>query len=88
MDFWPTAALAAAPRLQIAACLAGQSRSTQELATLLGLSQSVISRHLRQMTQAGLRTARRDGYCVLYSLDPTRLDQISAAIADIAAPDN
>ncbi|WP_260867705.1 helix-turn-helix domain-containing protein [Streptomyces sp. SAJ15] len=79
-------ALAAAPRLHIATCLATQSRSTQELATLLGLSQSVISRHLQQMTQAGLTTTRRDGYYVLYSLDPTRLDQIAAALAGLATP--
>ncbi|WP_254705946.1 ArsR/SmtB family transcription factor [Streptomyces vilmorinianum] len=79
-------ALAATPRLQIVACLARQRRSTQELATLLGLSQSVISRHLQQMTQAGLTTTRRDGYYVLYSLAPTRLDQIAAAITDLATP--
>ncbi|MFE2721496.1 DUF5937 family protein [Kitasatospora sp. NPDC059327] len=81
-------ALAAAPRLQIAACLAAQSRSTQELATLLGLSQSVISRHLQQMTQAGLTTTRRDGYYVLYSLDPTRLNQIATAITGLNTPDD
>jgi DNA-binding HxlR family transcriptional regulator len=53
-------ALAAAPRLQIITHLAAQSRSTQELATLLGLSASVTSRHLHQLTQAGLTTTRRD----------------------------
>ncbi|MGW7824105.1 hypothetical protein ACWGLF_39765 [Streptomyces puniciscabiei] len=37
------------------------SRSTKELATLLGLSRSVISRRLRQTTQAGLNTTWRDG---------------------------
>ncbi len=76
-------ALAATPRLQIVAHLAGQSRSTQELAALLGLSASVISRHLQQMTQAGLTTTRRVGY---YALDRTRLDEIAAALAGLAAP--
>ncbi|MER7468104.1 DUF5937 family protein [Streptomyces sp. NPDC097981] len=76
-------ALAAAPRLNIIACLAAQSRSTQELATLLGLSQSVISRHLQLMTQAGLTTSRREGYYVLYSLNHTCLDQIAAALTDL-----
>ncbi|WP_237536616.1 DUF5937 family protein, partial [Streptomyces sp. SID5785] len=47
-------ALAAAPRLQIVTRLAAQSRSTQELATLLGLSPSVVSRHLKELTRAGL----------------------------------
>ncbi|MFB9516910.1 metalloregulator ArsR/SmtB family transcription factor [Streptomyces purpureus] len=73
-------ALAAAPRLRIVTHLAAQSRTTQELATLLGLSPSVISRHLHQLTQAGLTTSRREGYYVLYSLHPTRLDQLAAAL--------
>ncbi|MFI8221410.1 DUF5937 family protein [Streptomyces sp. NPDC085932] len=77
-------ALAAAPRLQIVAALSEQSRSTQELATLLGLSESVISRHLKQMTQAGLTTARREGYYVLYTISHTRLSQITTSLADLA----
>ncbi|MEU9063611.1 DUF5937 family protein [Streptomyces sp. NPDC048430] len=76
-------ALAAAPRLQIITHLAAQSRSTQELATLLGLSPSVTSRHLHQLTQAGLTTTRREGYYVLYTLDPTRLDQIATALTTL-----
>ncbi|MEV6716311.1 DUF5937 family protein [Lentzea sp. NPDC051208] len=73
-------ALAAAPRLEILSALAEQSRSTQELASLLGLSQSVVSRHLHQMTQAGLLTTRRDGYYVLYSVDHSRVSAIAAAV--------
>ncbi|MFJ4961737.1 Helix-turn-helix domain protein [Streptomyces sp. ADI96-02] len=76
-------ALAAAPRLQIMAHLAARSRSTQELATLLGLSPSVTSRHLHQLTRAGLTTTRREGYYVLYSLDPARLDQIATALTTL-----
>lgn len=77
-------ALAAAPRLQLVTHLAGQSRSTQELATLLGLSPSVTSRHLHQLAQAGLATTRREGYYVLYSLDSARLDQIATALTELA----
>ncbi|MET8404367.1 DUF5937 family protein [Streptomyces sp900116325] len=76
-------ALAAAPRLQIVTRLAAQSRSTQELATLLGLSASVTSRHLHQLTQAGLTTTRREGYYVLYTLNPARLDQIATALTSL-----
>ncbi|MEU0405471.1 DUF5937 family protein [Streptomyces sp. NPDC006197] len=76
-------ALAAAPRLQIITHLAAQSRSTQELATLLGLSPSVTSRHLHQLTQAGLTTTRREGYYVLYTLNPARLDQIATALTTL-----
>ncbi|WP_250287112.1 ArsR/SmtB family transcription factor [Streptomyces atroolivaceus] len=77
-------ALAAAPRLQIITHLAAQSRTTQELATLLGLSPSVTSRHLHQLTQAGLTTTRREGYYVVYTLDLTRLDQIATALTTLA----
>ncbi|MFF4223510.1 DUF5937 family protein [Streptomyces abikoensis] len=77
-------ALAAAPRLQIITHLSAQSRTTQELATLLGLSPSVTSRHLHQLTQAGLTTTRREGYYVLYSLDPTRLDHIATTLTTLA----
>ncbi|MFE0378410.1 DUF5937 family protein [Streptomyces inhibens] len=80
----PLRALAAAPRLDIVASLAAQSRSTQELATLLGLSPSVICRHLQQMTQAGLTTTRREGYYVLYSLDQARFRHIATALAALA----
>ncbi|MFI7005499.1 DUF5937 family protein [Streptomyces sp. NPDC050145] len=76
-------ALAAAPRLQIIRHLAAHSRSTQELATLLGLSPSVTSRHLHQLAQAGLTETRREGYYVLYSLDPARLDQIATALTEL-----
>ncbi|MFF0473218.1 DUF5937 family protein [Streptomyces sp. NPDC004284] len=77
-------ALAAAPRLQIVTHLAAQSRTTQELATLLGLSPSVTSRHLHQLTQAGLTTTQREGYYVLYALAPARLDQIATALITLA----
>ncbi|WP_134655080.1 DUF5937 family protein [Streptomyces sp. H23] len=73
--------LAAAPRLQIVTHLAAQSRSTRELSTLLGLSPSVISRHLHQLNRAGITTTRREGYYVLYSLEPARLDRIATALA-------
>ncbi|MFH8842075.1 DUF5937 family protein [Streptomyces sp. NPDC017868] len=77
-------ALAAAPRLQIVTHLAAQSRTTQELAALLGLSPSVTSRHLHQLTQAGLTTTQREGYYVLYTLAPARLDQIATTLITLA----
>ncbi|WP_424217249.1 DUF5937 family protein (plasmid) [Streptomyces sp. BI20] len=78
-------ALAAAPRLQIVAHLAGHARSTRELASLLGLSASVVSRHLHQLTRAGLTTTRRDGYYVLYSLDAARLEEIAGALVALGS---
>jgi DNA-binding transcriptional ArsR family regulator len=78
-------ALAAAPRIQIAEALARQSRATQELASALGLSESVISRHLQQMSRAGLVTSRREGYYVIYSLDQERFEDVGMTLARLAS---
>jgi DNA-binding transcriptional ArsR family regulator len=67
-------------RLQIARLTADAPRSTKELAQLLSLSDSAISRHLKILQAAGLVSARRDGYFVLYSLDPDRLDVLGRAL--------
>jgi DNA-binding transcriptional ArsR family regulator len=53
--------------------IAEQPRTTQELAPLLSLTEAAASAHLRALTRAGLLSARRDGYYVLYRLDAGRL---------------
>lgn len=55
--------------------IADQPRSTQELAPLVG-----ISEHLRQLADAGIVQSRREGYYVLYSLVPDRIDALSDAV--------
>lgn len=67
-------------RLQIARLVAEHPRSTSELAQLLSLSDSAVSRHLKIMESAGLVTGRRDGYFVLYSLDAGRIDVLGRAL--------
>ena len=67
-------------RLQIARLVAEHPRSTSELAALLSLSDSAISRHLKILQAAGLVDSQRDGYFVLYRLDPTRLDTLGRAL--------
>ncbi len=67
-------------RLQIARLVAEDPRSTKELAELLSLSDSAISRHLKILESAGLVTSRRDGYFVLYALAADRLDVLSGAL--------
>lgn len=73
-------AMADETRLQIAALIADEARSTKELSELLSLSDSAISRNLKIMESAGLVTSRRDGYFVLYQLNPSRVDALSAAL--------
>lgn len=73
-------ALADETRLQIARMIAEEPRSTRELSELLSLSDSAISRNLKILEGAGLVTRKRDGYFVLYRLDPSRVDALSGAL--------
>jgi DNA-binding transcriptional ArsR family regulator len=60
-------------RLRILQLVAEQPRSTEELAPLVGLSESGLSKHLRALTDAGLLSSKRDGYYVLYHVERERL---------------
>jgi DNA-binding transcriptional ArsR family regulator len=60
-------------RLRILQLVAEQPRSTEELAPLVGLSESGLSKHLRALTEAGLVSTRRHGWYVLYRLERDRL---------------
>lgn len=66
-------ALADPTRLRILQLVAGKPRSTQELAALVRLSEAGTSKHLRLLSAAGLLTRHREGYYVVYSLEPERL---------------
>lgn len=55
-------------RLQILHLIAEQPRSTQELASLINLSEPALSKHLRLLAKAGLLETHRSGYYVLYHL--------------------
>jgi DNA-binding transcriptional ArsR family regulator len=55
-------------RLRALRLIAQAPRSTQELASLIVISEAGLSKHLRILTEAGLVESRREGYYVLYSL--------------------
>ena len=63
-------------RLQILRLVAEQPRSTEELAPLVGLSESGLSKHLRALTEAGLLSTHRQGWYVLYRLEQDRLERL------------
>jgi DNA-binding transcriptional ArsR family regulator len=67
-------------RLQITRMVSQEPRSTKELATLLSLSESAVSRHLKILDRAGVVTGERDGYFVLYRLVPERIGTLGAAL--------
>jgi DNA-binding transcriptional ArsR family regulator len=70
-------ALADPTRLRILEVLAKQPRSTQELAPIVGLTQAGASKQLRLLAAAGLLKTKREGYYVVYSLEPEKLSTLS-----------
>jgi DNA-binding transcriptional ArsR family regulator len=74
-------------RLRALRLIAERPRSTQELAQLVRVSESALSKHLRLMAEAGILTTRRHGHYVLYQIVPGRLDAVSSSIAAYLASD-
>jgi DNA-binding transcriptional ArsR family regulator len=67
-------------RLRILKLIVERPRTTQELGPLVGLSTAGLSKSLRRLAEAGLIVPRREGYYVVYSLDPERLAAIAPAL--------
>ncbi len=68
-------------RLRVLKLIAERPRTTQELAPLVGLSNAGLSKCLRRLAEAGLVTARRQGYYVVYSLEEARVRGASSSLA-------
>lgn len=73
-------------RLRILQQIARRPRSTQELASLVGLSEAGTSKHLRPLAAAGVLNARREGYYVVYSLADDRLTTLATELRHVIAP--
>jgi hypothetical protein len=67
-------ALADANRLKMVGLLARQGYSVEELAALLNLKPPTVSHHLSKLAEAGLVTARAEGYYSIYQLDRVALE--------------
>ena len=68
-------ALADANRLKIVGALAHKPYSVEELAALLAVKPSTVSHHLAKLAQAGLVSARAQGYYSVYQLEAKSLEQ-------------
>jgi DNA-binding transcriptional ArsR family regulator len=76
----PLRALAHDIRLEIVRLVAEKPRTTQELAPLLRLTESAVSKHLHQLSEADVLTSSRDGYYVLYRFEEDRIEALSSAL--------
>jgi len=74
-------------RLRALRLIAERPRSTQELARLVGISEAGLSKHLRQLSAAGLVTTRREGYYVLYAVLRDRIAPLSGALLGFLGED-
>ena len=69
-------------RLRVLRLVGEQPRSTEELAPLVGLSESGLSKHLRALTDAGLLSTHRQGWYVLYQLERGRLEELGPELLE------
>ncbi len=79
-------ALAHEERLSIALWLAGSTCSVRGLEQVTGLSQSLVSYHLRELREAGLITATAKGRSNCYRLAHGHLDQLATLIGTLEPP--
>jgi ubiquinone/menaquinone biosynthesis C-methylase UbiE/DNA-binding transcriptional ArsR family regulator len=75
--------LADATRGRMLACLDGVELTVAELCDSLALPQSTVSRHLKQLADAGWVDARRDGTSRCYALTIDRLDEPSRRLWEL-----
>lgn len=70
-------------RLQILQLLAQRSRSTREIAGLIGLTEAAISKHLKLLHEAGWVKPERHSYYVYYALVRDSIDQLGQGLEDM-----
>jgi DNA-binding transcriptional ArsR family regulator len=80
-------ALADLTRLQIIQLLGRRARTTGELAGVIGVSESAISKHLKVLLEAGLVQPRRSGYYVFYHLSRESVAGLSGALSRLVEPE-
>lgn len=63
-------------RLRLLHALSERPRTVQELAPLLSMAPSTVSRHLQRLAEHGLVASDRDGWYVLYRLSRSRVQEV------------
>jgi DNA-binding transcriptional ArsR family regulator len=70
-------------RLRLLHALAERPRTVQELAPMLSMAPSTVSRHLQRLAESGLVTSERDGWYVLYRVCPGRLQEVARELVAV-----
>ena len=74
----PFEAIAEPNRRRLLDLLRGGERPAGDLVAATGLSQPGVSKHLKQLREAGLVSVRADGQRRLYRLDATKFAEVYA----------
>lgn len=85
MEFEALKALADENRLAIVRLLAGGERCICDAAAELGLSNALVSHHLKRLAAAGLVTTRKQGQWLHCSLEPAAFEHLARQLTAIAA---
>jgi len=76
-------AIADESRLRILGMLKGKTLCVCEIAEVLGLAQSTVSRHLKILEESGLVHREKDGLWVAYSLPSTPSGSLQEKVLDL-----
>lgn len=76
-------AVAEETRLRVVRLLSSGERCVCELQVQLGISQSLLSFHLKKLKDAGVVAGRKDGRWVYYSLVPESLEEMRAFLGEV-----
>jgi DNA-binding transcriptional ArsR family regulator len=79
-------ALSDVNRLKIVMYIDGETRSVSEIIKDTGLSQTLVSFHLRALREAHIVTTEREGPFILYSLSDPNLGRSLIKLAKSAGP--
>jgi len=85
MDAETLKALADENRLAIVRLLAGGERCICDAATELGLSDALVSHHMKRLQTAGLVLTRRQGQWLHCRLDPAAFESLARELTALGA---
>lgn len=71
-------------RLSIIKAISSDSRSVTEIINITGLSQTLVSFHLRTLRDAGVVSTRKDGPFIYYSISNLALLDILEELSGVA----